>query len=955
MLTIRAMSNGKGYAANHLVHSDYYAEEQRVVGYWQGRGAAELGLVGEVTEEQFEAIRQGLHPATGEQLRPRQSADRLSVDGQIQSRGRHLYDFTLSAPKSVSVLAALGEDDRLVQAHQQAVEAAVQELEASAEARVRLEGANENRRTGNLVLAVYHHDTSRELDPQLHTHAVAGNLTYDGTEGRWKALQASDIYAQRAYLTEVYRNTLAREVRALGYDIDDRHDARGRDLGFEIRGVSEDLVRTYSQRSQQRDQAIEAFTAQRGRRPTDNEVAVLVRETRPDKLIEISPAEVKQRQIVRLTPDEAQTLTSLRQQAVEIAQEREGLGLEPAAPALRYAEQHLFERRSVAHDHELLAEALRHGRGRIALADAKGVLGLEESSGAILRVGHQVATRESLDRERQMIATINRGIGAFDRLGGDHAFLASDRLRPEQQHAVHQVLASQDGAVSLRGAAGTGKTATLQELHRGLAESGRDVLAVAPTRSAVNELQHVGFSEAMTIQRLLVDPEEQANLRDRVLIVDEAGMVSARQMTALLELAEQQAARVVFSGDTRQLQSVEAGDALRILERESGLRSVSLTQVQRQTAEAYREAIEALREHPARGFEQLEQMGAVREVAWADRSRSVAEAWREAQAHQNAHGQPSSVLVVCATHDDIAHVTAAIRAERQQSGELGEGVRVDRYVPLHYTLAQKHDPRQFHEGQVLVFHNKTPAVRRHEVLEIVRVDPHQLVARTQGGKEHVVSGHEAQVFDVYERRPIEIAPHDRLLLTANREESGLRVTNGEMVTVAQVDERGRVHLEDGRMIPSSYKHFDHGYAVTAHRSQGQSVDAVVIAGETMSRELFYVAASRGREHLTVITSDKLQLEESLGRSGARLSASELVRTMHTRLAEGFTPDASRGFERGIRTVVEGVRQSVGLEQDSHGHAVPAPVHQQAIQDTASHEREAPAQKIERGQGHGISW
>src|SRR6202140_4844367 len=248
MLTIRAMSNGKGYTANHLVHSDYYAEGQRVVGHWQGRGAAELGLVGEVTEQQFEAIRQGVHPMTGEMLRPRHSADRLSADGEIQSRGRHLYDFTLSAPKSVSVVAALGQDDRLVQAHQQAVEAALQELEASAAARVRIAGAHENRVTGNLVLAVYHHDTSRELDPQLHTHAVAGNLTYDGTEGRWKALQASEIYAQRAYLTEVYRNSLAHQARPLGYDIEDRHDARGRDLGFEIRGVSEELHRTYSQR-----------------------------------------------------------------------------------------------------------------------------------------------------------------------------------------------------------------------------------------------------------------------------------------------------------------------------------------------------------------------------------------------------------------------------------------------------------------------------------------------------------------------------------------------------------------------------------------------------------------------------------------------------------------------------------------------------------------------------------
>src|SRR3984893_13842600 len=427
MLTIRAMSDGTGYSARHLEHSDYYAEGERVMGQWQGRGAEMLGLAGEAQSEEFEALRRGLDPQSGEFLRQRHSADRTAAEGSTQNRGRNLYDFTISAPKSVSIMAEVGGDARLTEAHRKAVQEALKELECQAASRVRRHGANDNRRTGNLALAVYHHDTSRELDPQLHTHAVAGNLTYDGTEGRWKALQASDIYAQRAYLTEVYRNSLAHQVRVLGYDIDNRHDARGRDLGFEIQGVSQDLLRTYSQRSQQRDQAIDAFTEKTGRRPTDNEVAILVRESRPDKLIEISHAEVKQRQFVRLTPEETQTLSELRQQALEAARERERLGFEPAAPALRYAEQHLFERRSVVQDHAVLAEALRQGRGRIALTEAKGVLGLEESSGAILRVGHQVATRASLDRERQMIATINRGIGTFDRLGGDHAFLVSDR------------------------------------------------------------------------------------------------------------------------------------------------------------------------------------------------------------------------------------------------------------------------------------------------------------------------------------------------------------------------------------------------------------------------------------------------------------------------------------------------------------------------------------------------
>ena len=184
MLTIRAMSDGKGYSSRHLEHSDYYAEGERVVGRWEGRGAELLGLNGEVKFQDFEALRQRLHPETGEFLRPRQSADRVAPDGTTQSHGRHLYDFTISAPKSVSIMAVVGGDKRLMDAHEKAVAEALKELEAHAATRVRQDGANTDRTTGNLAVAVFHHDTSRELDPQLHTHAVAANLTYDGAEGR---------------------------------------------------------------------------------------------------------------------------------------------------------------------------------------------------------------------------------------------------------------------------------------------------------------------------------------------------------------------------------------------------------------------------------------------------------------------------------------------------------------------------------------------------------------------------------------------------------------------------------------------------------------------------------------------------------------------------------------------------------------------------------------------------
>ena len=145
MLTIKAMSNGKGYAERHLAHSDYYAEGERVVGQWFGRGAGLLGLSGGVEYQDFEALRQGLDPHTGEFLRQRHGADRLAADGSIQSRERSLYDFTFSAPKSVSILAQLTSDQRLAEAHQRAVSEALSELESHAAARVRGAGANHDR------------------------------------------------------------------------------------------------------------------------------------------------------------------------------------------------------------------------------------------------------------------------------------------------------------------------------------------------------------------------------------------------------------------------------------------------------------------------------------------------------------------------------------------------------------------------------------------------------------------------------------------------------------------------------------------------------------------------------------------------------------------------------------------------------------------------------------------
>jgi len=756
----------------------------------------------------------------------------------------------------------------LVAAHDKAAQETLAEVESHAAARVRLNGANENRVTANLVVATYRHDTSRELDPQLHTHLVAANLTYDGVEGRWKALQASGLYERRAYLTEVY--ALAREVRGLGYEIETRRDAKGEDHGFEIRGVSIGLLEKYSVRSAQRDAAIEQFTVENGREPTNNEVAVLVRESRAEKLTEIATEKLREQQQARLAPEEKHTLQHLRAESLEKSPRILQVSMR-ASESLEYAKAHFFERNSVVRDHELMAEALRHGRGQIDPGQLRGAMELEQSQGILIRAGNDLATRESLEREQRMIATVDRGVNRFDRLGRDHEFHPSERLRDEQQRAVRQVLDSRDLAINLRGAAGTGKTATLHEIDRGLHEAGREVVAVAPTRSAVDELQKVGLHDAMTISRLLEDDAGRTSLRGKVLVVDEAGMVSGRQMEGLLKLAERENARILFSGDTRQIQSVEASDALRILERESCMKSVSLTGVQRQTQAEYRDAIQTLRQSPEHGFEKLEQLGAVREVPYLDRAREVASAYWKL-----ATDPGRKVLVVAGTHEEIGRITHAIRGEMKQHGELLPGAVFDRHAPLQWTEAQKRDLSNYQEGQVLLFHRSSHGIGRHEALTVERVDTSHIVARDHHGAEHIVAPTQARSFSVHEHQNIEVFPGDKLLLMGNRREADFRATNGELVNVRNVN-GGRIQLEDGRTLPSNYHEFDHGYAITAHRSQGKTVDAVVISPDAMRQEQFYVAASRGRDGITIITSDVDGLRESLGISSARPSATELAR------------------------------------------------------------------------------
>jgi conjugative relaxase-like TrwC/TraI family protein len=219
------------------------------------------------------------------------------------------YDFTCSAPKSVSVLAVTLDDQRLAEAHEEAARLAFRELETFAATRVRKQGGQKDRTTGNLVAAAFVHDSSRALDPQLHTHFTVFNATFDAQEQCWKALQARGMYDAIRYGTAVYRNELVRRVQQIGYSVvPAKH-------GFEIQRVSDDVLKRFSKRAQQRDAVVKEMEERLGRKLSNNEISHAVHQSRAKKVKGISTADVRQRQLAQLSADERQSLERLRADA----------------------------------------------------------------------------------------------------------------------------------------------------------------------------------------------------------------------------------------------------------------------------------------------------------------------------------------------------------------------------------------------------------------------------------------------------------------------------------------------------------------------------------------------------------------------------------------------------------------------------------------------------------------
>jgi len=881
------LKNAQEYFEEHLCVGDYYDEGQRVAGEWIGLGAERLGLSGKVRAEDFLRLCENQHPATGEKLTPELKTTRLENGRKVADR-RIFYDFTFSPPKSVSIAGLIGEDNRILEAHAHAVKSALHEFERFTATRIRKNAAQNDRLTGNFAAAQFTHDTSRALDPHLHTHCIVFNATFDPVENRWKALQNYELLRARKFAENVYYHELARELRRFGYQLHNR--ARG---DFQVEGVSEELCDRFSKRRNQVDESLAKLLKEKPELAAGNlqdlrEQLAATERTRKQK--DLSRDELQTLWHSQLTKNELESLRQLQRIPKKAVKDEQHIGV---AEAVQWAEEHLFDRNSVVLECQLWQEAL--GRARGGNFPVSELMDFTRQRGYIRDKArpHEVTLREVLLREWEIVQTAKDGFGNCLPLVSNPR-PASSQLDAEQRQALEALLRSTHGVSVFRGGAGTGKSYVLRELVEQLRQSGRNVVVLAPQRQQVVEMEKGGFPSPTTLANFLIKRE----LADSaVIVVDEAGQIGGRQMLELIRLIEERHGRLVLSGDTRQHGAVEASDALLAIERQAGVKPVELHTIRRQDPalgrddderrhiRRYRKAVEAAAAGKlADSFERLDKLGAIVACGIGEQADRLADEYLRLAA------QNTSAVVVSQTWGEVHRVNARVRDALKGKGLLGAtDLAVQALERIDLTNAQKRDERFYPPEGIVVFNQKVRDAQpgtKGKLAGIVKAG----VLIEVAGKFVTVPNKLLNRITLCQTREVNLAAGDRLHLKANRKlASGGRVTNGELVTVKSVRADGGVELTDGRVLDKTFREFLPGYAVTSYGSQGKTVDYVLFSDSTVkpatNAQQWYVTISRGRRGIRIFTPDKQQLRENVNRSGHRPLAMEL--------AAGFVPPRRR--------------------------------------------------------------
>lgn len=867
MLRVK-QSKSVNHARSYFSKDAYYSEQGETIGIWRGEGARLLGLEGTIEQKHWNALCENRHPHTEAKLTVRTKSDRTVG-----------YDFNFHVPKSVSLLYSYTGDQRIIDAFRASVDHTMHDIEREMTTRVRIGGKKENRVTSNMVWGEYVHLTSRPVDgvpdPHLHAHCFAMNSTFDSVENRWKAGNFRELMANAPYFEAAFHSEFAGRLVALGMPIERT------DKGWELSGVNRELVEKFSRRTEQIDEWARekgitdpALKAEGGAR------------TREHKQKDLKFEDLQKTWKDRMTPAERQTLEAL---ARRIGGDAEPADATAAARAIEHAKDHVFARKSVVPERKLLTAALRHSVGRASLDEIQQEV---ERSQLITgeRYGRKMITsKDVLDEEKRIIDFAREGRGTCKPFARKHESFQDKELTAEQRAAVKGIVESRDRLVALRGAAGVGKTRLLKEVAHVVEKSGTKVFAFAPSADASRRvLRGEGF-DAETVATLLVNEKLQRQIEGQLIWVDEAGMMDAKTTRQVLELADRLDARVLFSGDRYQHGSVSRGDVLRMLETEAGIKPIEVKEIKRQEKQEYREAIQALSEHRMEeGYRRLDDLGWIKELPYNERYKQIAADYLQAVA------DGKSALVVTPRHIEAERVTQEIRHGLKLAKALGlEDHSLVKLENAHLTPAELRDSVNYHEGDVLVFHQNAKNFTRGDRIVV---------------KEGMTLPlDQADRFHLYRQSKIALAEGDSIRITSGGRtaDDKHRLETGATYTVQRFDEKGNIVLANGWVVDRDFGHLAHGYVSTSHSSQGKTFQRVFVAQGRVSfaassKEQFYVSTSRGTEQVTIYTEDKEELLDAVKQSEDRVTATEFVNSVPFRQMRELQERGSRGQEQPVR-------------------------------------------------------
>ena len=895
--TITSASAAADYYSDTARAAEYYGDAGRVPSRWIGSGAALQNLRGEVGRD---ALRDQL---SGKVLDANGQQRQLGIQRGGEWQHRAGWDFTVSAPKSVSLEALVNNRADVDQAHRKAVNAAIDYLEKHA-ATARING--EYVQTGNLTIAAYDHVSSRSGDPQLHTHLLIANVTHD-ENGRARSVSNERLMEHRKAADSIYHATLSRELQRLGYAV--RHYRSGH---VEIASYTPQQLADFSTRSREIEVALAARGQTReGSSAESRQIAALATRA-PKNLPETREAHQDRWQaqaaLLGITPA-ARTGPTAQPQGWDAAYS--------ARQAVADAAAHLTEREAVMRPQDLHREAARMTEGRCEWRHVEAAIGDAMKRGDLVAgTDGRITTEALLAIERATDQRLEAGRGAhgavmtgrqFDGALAKYEHTKGFKLSEEQQAAARMILTQSDRYQGVQGLAGTGKTTLLNFVRTAAEGQGWRVAGHSSgAEQAATMQKESGIQSTTTAAWLLQAERAEASPRDTktLFIMDEASQSGARQYANALIATERLGGRAVMLGDRFQHQSVEAGRAFARSQAHMPVATLGATSIRRQRTEHTQAAVARVLsgDHAAavRGLRAVEanrHQAALPETATRAERRDAARADNADVIQRLAsdyvalpRDQRAATLVITSTNADRQEINRAIRSGLSMRGDLGHSVEVSTLRKSDLTAVELRKSSSYTAGQVVEVREdyRRAQLARGSQWTVVEAGREALRVRDAEGRERMIDP-AAIKLQAYDRETRALAVGERVRWTENHRamradkplEEGLRVRNGAGATVEQISADGsRISLrtDAGERIEletAGGQKLDYAYASTSFSAQGVTVDQVMVhhnveAGAHGDRET-YVSLTRARDDIVLYTQD---LDKAAAQAGFKLDKSE---------------------------------------------------------------------------------